>query len=189
MKATPEIIAQCNFGRHIKGDDKAVDSALLISTPRAGSGFVATRFLFVLGLELAIGLLHACSIKPENRPKLRPISERLWWHHIPYSNEGGTFPAFYYKLAVIVRYIIAIGFAGLFTLAGCARLNAIRDCQVEYPLPAPGYAVLEAGPAGSAFLYVPGNSVVLNPGETVEDRSAAQYACIAQAQKAHPVFQ
>jgi hypothetical protein len=89
----------------------------------------------------------------------------------------------------MVGYKITIGIAGLFTLAGCARLDAIRDCQVEYPLPAPGYAVVEAGPAGSAFLYVPGNSVVLNPGETVESQSAAQYACIAQAQKAHPVFQ
>jgi hypothetical protein len=86
----------------------------------------------------------------------------------------------------MVGYKITIGIAGLFTLAGCARLDAIRDCQVEYPLPAPGYAVVGAG---SAVLYVPGNSVVLNPGESVEDRSAAQYACIAQAQKAHPVFQ
>jgi len=95
----------------------------------------------------------------------------------------------------MVRYKIAIGIAGLFTLAGCARLDAIRDCQVEYPLPAPGYAVVEAGQAGQAgqagpaFLYVPGNSVVLNSGETAESRSAVQYACIAQAQKAHPVFQ
>jgi len=89
----------------------------------------------------------------------------------------------------MMRYKIAIGIAGLFTLAGCARLDAIRDCQVEYPMPAPDYAVAEAGPVRSAFLYVPGNSVVLNPGETVENRSAAQYACIAQAQKAHPVFQ
>jgi hypothetical protein len=89
----------------------------------------------------------------------------------------------------MVKLKIAIGIAGLFTLAGCARLDAIRDCQVEYPLPASGYAVVGAGSAGSAVLYVPGNSVVLNPGESVEDRSAAQYACIAQAQKAHPVFQ
>jgi hypothetical protein len=86
----------------------------------------------------------------------------------------------------MVGYKITIGIAGLFTLAGCARLDAIRDCQVEYPLPASGYAVVGAG---SAVLYVPGNSVVLNTGESVEDRSAAQYACIAQAQKAHPVFQ
>ena len=89
----------------------------------------------------------------------------------------------------MVRYKIAIGIAGLFTLVSCARLDAIRDCQVEYPLPAPGYTVVGAGPAASPFLFVRGNSVVLNPGETVEDRSAAQYACIAQAQKAHPVFQ
>jgi hypothetical protein len=101
----------------------------------------------------------------------------------------GTFQPFYYKLAVMVRYKIAIAIAEFFTLAGCARLDAIRDCQVEYPLPAPGYAVAGTGPAGSAFLYVPGNGVVLNPGESVEGRSAEQYACIAQAQKAHPVFQ
>jgi hypothetical protein len=92
-------------------------------------------------------------------------------------------------MALMPRYKIAIGIAGFILLAGCARLEAIRDCQAEYPLPAPGYAIVGAGPAGSAFLYVPGNSVVLNPGETVEDRSAAQYVCIAQAQKAHPVFQ
>jgi hypothetical protein len=88
----------------------------------------------------------------------------------------------------MLRYKIAIGIIGFLLLAGCARLDAIRDCQVEYPLPAPGYAVVGAGPAASPFLHVPGNSVVLYPGEAVEDRSAAQYACIAQAQKAHPLF-